>query len=73
MLRDPRREGVRPYTTMDKHNELYRAVGRIESKVDLLLERQEGQQRDINSLKIWRAWITGIAAGISALVSFLFR
>lgn len=58
---------------MDKHNELYRAVGRIESKVDLLLERQEGQQRDINSLKIWRAWITGIAAGISALVSFLFR
>lgn len=58
---------------MNDLNELHRAVGRIESKVDLLLEHQGKQQEEIDSLKTWRTWVAGIAAGISAVISFLFR
>jgi hypothetical protein len=47
-------------------NSLDRAVGRIESKVDTLLDQSTAQEIRIRSLETSRSWVRGMWAAMAA-------
>lgn len=62
----------------DNHEEISRAIGRLEGKVDGILEQNQAQfkllydhQKDINELKGWRASITGKITIITSIAGTL--
>ena len=56
--------------------EIQRALGRIEGKLDSFdqrFERIEGLYTRVNALEGWRKWILGVQAAIGAGVLFFIR
>lgn len=60
--------------------DLYKAVGRIEAKVDILLSvqtahdgRMDRHSHRIGSLERSKAYLVGLSAGISAIVAIVLK
>ena len=47
---------------MDETNDRDRALGRIESKVDILVDRSINQNDRISNLEASRSWVRGVVA-----------
>lgn len=52
--------------------ELQRTVGRIEAKLDMLLERDDDRETRVRALEKWKDESTGRIWGASAVVTALF-
>lgn len=51
-------------------SELHRAIGRLESKVDILLARDEGFDKRLGRVEHKVAWFSGAAAAAGALIGW---
>lgn len=54
-------------------SEFYQAFGRLEGKIDLVLQRADDAERRIRSLERWSWMVLGGAAVISAATTILLR
>jgi hypothetical protein len=54
---------------MSIDTDLYQALGRLEAKVDLLLQDRQDLEARVGSLERWRSWLAGawaiLAVGLS--------
>jgi len=50
--------------------ELHRAIGRLESKVDILLARDDGFDRRLANVEQKVTWFSGAAAAVGALIGW---
>lgn len=56
---------------MQDLNEIYLFLGRIESKVDILMDSDH--EKRIGSLERWRAWVAGAAFVAVALAGYAVK
>lgn len=52
----------------DKHGEI---LARLDQKTDGIIELLRKHDRDIDSLKSWRAWTTGVGTAAFAFLSWM--
>lgn len=59
--------------SQDQIVELTRAVGRIEGKLDGVLEERESLRTRLGSLERWRAWTTGVTVAALLLLNTAWK
>lgn len=64
---------------MDEQNQLYLMLGRIDGKLDHVLQRQDASDKQIEALSKRvslleknKAWVIGAATALSTLVGYVF-
>jgi hypothetical protein len=58
---------------VDKDDELFRAIGRIEGKLDQALPKIESLTARVTTLEKWQAWLKGAWFVIAAAFVYLFK
>lgn len=52
-------------------SEVLRALGRLEGKVDILLDQRKDHDVRLGKLERWRAYTVGIASTVAGLITLL--